>query len=390
MRRVLAIGLVAWLVGCGGTPEVSSETDAAATVVAPAPSPRTPQPPATPGPTIAVPAGVVLAGSTPGTPFRRPSREVDEIPVELPAFAIDRHPYPNEPFAPPQLVTSRAEAAALCEARGARLCTELEWERACEGDAHDRFPGGRTYDADRCSRDRSACASALGAMRMGETAPEWTASDAAESLVRRGRSAVLRGAQADAPADQHRCDARVLEVPEAAPAAAFRCCHGTAPAVRYPEVDRPREVVDLTVERDAIRAALRGVPELAAYADDFEPYAEADGDRALACANVDRRALAGWELAPGPFAWSPSPGEATWVVAGRGGGSSLIAVLYVLPGDRFAHAASFVLEGEDAPIAVTRTPPSRGELQWSACWGRPGDGGVVRFGEDSIVRVISH
>lgn len=392
MRRVLALGLVG-LLGCGspgagvpdgGVPAPVEEPTPTAPVVASGEPSAAP-----PGPTVDVAAGVVLAGSRPGTAFRRPSREADELPVELPAFAIDRHPYPNEPFAPPRLVTSRAEAAALCAERGARLCTELEWERACEGDSHQIFPGGASYDADRCSRDPSACASPLGVLRLGETAPEWTASDAAPPLVRMGRSAVLRGGRADAPADQHRCDARVFEVPEAAPAAAFRCCHGEPPPASYPEIVRPRDVQDLGVDRDSLRRILRDIPELASFAADFEPYVEADGDRALACAGVDRSALAGWELAPGPFAWSPSPGEETWVLAGRGGGSTLLAVLYVLPGERFSHAASFVLEGEDAPIAIARTPPSRGELQWSACWGRPGDGGVVRFGDDSIVRVLS-
>ena len=146
---------------------------------------------------------------------------------------------------------------------------------------------------------------------------------------------------------------------------------------------------DLEVDRGRLREILRAIPELAPFADDFEPFGAEHGDRALACAGADRSALAGWELAPGPFAWSPSPGEETWVLAGRGGGSSVVAVLYVLPGERFSHAASFVLEGDDSPIAIARTPPSRAALQWSSCWGRPGDGGVVRFGDDSVVRVLS-
>jgi hypothetical protein len=399
MRRALAIGLLCAVLGapsmgCGSAPVDAGEDGGARALAAP-PLPATAPVVAAspPSPTLArqvdVPAGAVRAGSAPGTAFRRPAREADEVEVELPAFGIDRHPYPNEPLAAPLLVTSRAEATARCVERGARLCTELEWERACEGDAHHSFPGGERYDADLCSRDPGACASSFGVRRLGETAHEWTASELAPELVRRGRSAVLRGARADAPADQHRCAARVFEPPEASAAAAFRCCHGPAPEVAYPTPSRARDFEDLPASPELLRGVLRTVPELAELAEGFEPYGLAEAERALACAGVDHAALAGWELAPGPFAWSPTEGEETWVLAGRSAGSTLVAVLYVRPGERFSHAASFVLDGETLPVAIARTPPSRGELQWSACWGRAGEGGVIRLGDDARIRVLS-
>ncbi|MDQ3033528.1 MAG: hypothetical protein M3Y87_14005, partial [Myxococcota bacterium] len=203
-----------------------------------------------------------------------------------------------------------------------------------------------------------------------------------------GRSAVQRGARADSPADLHRCDARSFELPEGGSPAAFRCCDGEAAELAYPAIEMSRDFRDLAVSAAEVRAELRAIPELAAYAETFEPYGEADGDRALACAGVDRRALAGWELATGAFAWSPSAGEDAWVLSGRSGGVTLVAVLYPLGGGRFAHGASFVLEGEELPIAIARTPPSRAELQWSACWGRPAEGGVIRWGDDSVIRIL--
>lgn len=389
MRRALALGCVMFLLGCG-SPAVTPPD--ASVVATRAELPRVPEVAdatrARDASQITIPAGIVRAGSAPGTAFRRPSREADEIPLELPAFTIDRLPYPNEPLSSPRLVASRAEAAALCHERGARLCTELEWERACEGDAHHAFAGGTPWASDRCTRDAAACASEHGVLRLGESAPEWTSSDVTERSIRMGRSAVQRGARADAPADQHRCDARSFEVPEAAPPAAFRCCHGVPSALEYPEITFTRDFRDLTVGAGELRAALRTIPELASYADSFEPYGEADGDRALACAGVDRRALAGWELTTGPFAWSPTAGEEVWVLAGRSAGATLVVVLHPLAEGRFAHAGSFVLEGEELPIAIARTPPSRGELQWSACWGRSAEGGVIRWDDDSIIRVL--
>jgi hypothetical protein len=95
-----------------------------------------------------------------------------------------------------------------------------------------------------------------------------------------------------------------------------------------------------------------------------------------------------WELAPGPFAWSPSTGEEVWVMAGSSGESALIAALYPMPDGSFRHAASFVLADETAPIAVLRTRGSRGELLWSACWGCAGESGAIRFDETARVVVV--
>jgi hypothetical protein len=393
MRTLLACSLIA-LLGCGapatspphdGGPAPSSTLPRGRTGTAPLPAPRSDR---AHGARIAIPAGRVLAGSLPGTPGRRPSREADEIAIALPAYEIDRLPFPNDPLAPPTLVASRAEAAALCESTGARLCTELEWERACESERNDRFAGGATFDPDRCG-DPMACATREGVLRMGDRAPEWTASDVPSASIRMGRTAVQRGARADAPAELHRCAARTFEVPADAAPSSLRCCHGPAGSPSYPDVTMHREIRDLAVDRDAVRAALRATPQTAPYADSFVPYGIEEGDRALARGDVGRGALGGWELAPGPFAWSPSPGEEAWVLAGSAAGATLIAILYPLPDGRFAHAASLVLEGEEVPIAIARTPPSRTELQWSACWGCPGESGVIRFDDDAVIRVIT-
>lgn len=389
MRRALAICLA--LAACTEPALVAPDASPV-----PAPEPErvlSPRPaPATITGTLSIPAGAVIAGSLPGTPGRRPSREADEIPIELPAFEIDRLPYPNDPLAAPRLVTSRREAEALCAERGARLCGELEWERACEGPGNDRFPGGAHLDVDRCTADPARCPSRDGVSSMGLERPEWTAGEVPSGSARMGRTAILRGALADAPIELHRCASRGFEVPDDAPPAAFRCCRGAMPPPAYPAIPMHRDVRDLAPSLDELRAALRSVPVLAPFADDFRPYDATDGDRALARGDVGRSALAGWELAPGPFAWSPSAGEEAWVIAGSSGTHALLAILYPLAGGRFVHGGSFVIEPEPgearaAPIAIARTPPSRGELQWSTCWGCPGEGGVIRFADDATIRV---
>lgn len=394
MRRELVAILLA-LTGCSGSAPVTVDAGALADPgQVTAEQPPEPAQALPPSRTIAIPAGPMRAGSLPGTPGRRPSREADELRVELPAFEIDRHPFPNDPLASPQLVTSRAEASSLCASRGARLCTELEWERACEGAEGDRFPGGHTLAVDHCSVDPSACASADGVLAMGIEHPEWIAGEVPPDSVRMGRTAILRGALADASIELHRCASRAFELPTEAPPAAFRCCHGAPTAPAYPPVSMHRDFRDLAIGLEELRAALRTVPELAPHADTFTPYGAEDGDRAIARADLTRTALAGWELSPGPFAWSPSPGEEAWVIAGASGDRAILAVLYPLPDGRYVHATSFVIEPEPdssgpVPIAIARTPPSRGELQWSTAWGRPGEGGVIRFADDATIRLLA-
>lgn len=359
--------------------------DASAPPTAPVAPEPAPSPPATrqAGERVSIPAGTLRAGSAPGTPSRRPSVEADLLEVPLPAFSIDRLPYPNDPAQPPRLAGSRAEAASLCEARGQRLCHELEWERACKGDGVAPFPTGETIDLARCAADPSACASPTGVLALGVRAPEWTASDAEPRLARLDRTVVARGGDLDEPLAAHRCAARRAVAPEGQPLA-FRCCAGSAPELDYPEVGAHRMFDDLDVDRATLRAALAGVPELAAYADAFELYDRDNALRALARGGATEADMQ-WELAPGPFAWSPSSGEQVWVLAGSSGDSTLLAALYPMPDGSFLHAASFIFAGETAPIAVLRTRVSRRELLWSACWGCAGESGVIRFDDEARI-----
>jgi hypothetical protein len=381
-RLVIVLAL-----GCGGSePPASIAVDAGPSAAPTTPPPTAPVVEAAQAPepiaeTVAIPAGVVWAGSRPGSAWREPRDEADLVPVELPSFSIDRLPYPNDPSQPPRTNVTHDEAAALCEADGKRLCTELEWERACEGAASDRaFPNGPRFDPT-CTT--ATCASPEGALGLGVIG-EWTASVGNRGLA--PELAVFRGGASDEAA-HHRCASRRGARPTTrSEGLGFRCCSGEAPSVAYPDEGRAPRVQSLALDREGARAMLRAVPELATYAEDFELF---DGAAMLATfPDADLAVLNGWELPPtGALRWSPRPGELVNVFAGRSGGHALIVVLHPMPDGTYVHGASFVREGEPATIALAFTPPSD-ELLWSASWGRAAESGAIVIGSDARLTIV--
>ena len=94
---------------------------------------------------VRIPAGTAKMGVSGETrPWQESARE-----VTLPAYCIDRYEFPNQKDLKPRNQVSAIEAGLLCERKEKRLCTSVEWERACRG------PEGRTYS--------------YGATRNGET-----------------------------------------------------------------------------------------------------------------------------------------------------------------------------------------------------------------------------
>jgi formylglycine-generating enzyme required for sulfatase activity len=345
------------------------------------------------GETVSIAAGPMRAGSLPGTAGRAPGVEADLLPVALPAFTIDRLPYPNDPSLAPRAAVSRDEAASLCSAEGKRLCSELEWERACEGATNDAaplgaiYPGGSSFDPETCGLDALACASPEGVLSLGTSLGEWTASAAPPELAQSGLDAIVRGGAAISPAAVHRCAAR-----RAFPSATkvdglgFRCCGGEAPSIPYPTVARARSMFqDRAMETVEARRILASVPEVARFAARFSPYDADDVDRALGRGGLSREALGGWALMAGVLVWAPADGEQAWVFAGTSGPDSLIAVLYPMPDGTFVHAASFILENEATSIAIAYGVTAPRELLWSTCWGCGGEGGAVTLKDDATI-----
>lgn len=383
-RLVIALAL-----GCGGSseaPPIAHDAGPAVPTALPATNaPVLVEPEATNEPevvsTLTIPAGVVWAGSRPGSMWREPRDEADLVPIALPSFTIDRLPYPNDPSLPPRTRVSRDEAAALCEAEGKRLCTELEWERACEGEATDRsFPNGARFDP---SCTHASCASPEGVLGLGVIG-EWTASTGSRGLA--SELAVFRGGAGPEPA-HHRCASRRGARPMTqSEGLGFRCCGGSVPSVAYPDEPRVARVQSLPIDREVARAMLRAVPELSTYAADFELF---DGAAMLAALpNADVAILNGWDIPEtGALRWSPRPGELVHVFAGRSGGHALILVLHPMPDGTFVHGASFVREGEPRTITLAFTPPGE-ELLWSASWGGAAESGAITIASDSRITIV--
>ncbi|OJY28542.1 MAG: hypothetical protein BGO98_05580 [Myxococcales bacterium 68-20] len=89
-----------------------------------------------------------------------------KVPRVQRRFCIDRHEF-AEPASPdtaevlPIVNKNWGEAKALCEARGARLCKEAEWEFACEGPEMSPYPYGWKRDSTICNFDKTGLGGAM-------------------------------------------------------------------------------------------------------------------------------------------------------------------------------------------------------------------------------------
>ncbi len=95
---------------------------------------------------IAIPGGTLLAGSAPEDTRRVHFAENDLVPHEMTPFEMDSLPFPNDPDRAFLTGVTRDEATRACQDAGKRLCTELEWERACKSAENNRYPTGSHYD----------------------------------------------------------------------------------------------------------------------------------------------------------------------------------------------------------------------------------------------------
>ena len=239
-RLAVAVAVAAALVGCRGCRAAGQDAgpsggDGGALVGFDA-APR----PGAPRPGMAfIPAGTFRAGTPLDRAPRIATEELPGVPVEMGPFYIDIFPFPNEPGAIPQPNVSRDEAARLCGEKGKRLCTKLEWERACKGPDSATYEYGDTYRSSPCgtgqsaelgfrrpSGERSACRSGFGVRELHGGAWEWT-----QSTWGRGTHdpsmGVLRGGNAEAGEIVGRCANAIGRLASKRQASfGFRCCAG--------------------------------------------------------------------------------------------------------------------------------------------------------------------
>ncbi len=189
---------------------------------------------------VYIPAGTLRRGTPPEATPRIADEEAPGDAVDVGAFYIDALPFPNEPGAIPTTHVTRAEAQEQCARGGKRLCTEVEWERACKGPTGTAYPYGDVYRAAACGTgvtieeasrrptgEHAQCKSAFGVMDTHGGVWEWTSSTWA-----RGSSdasiGVLKGGNSRAGELVGRC-ANAIGRPQGkrSTTMGFRCCAGT-------------------------------------------------------------------------------------------------------------------------------------------------------------------
>jgi hypothetical protein len=182
-----------------------------------------------------IPRGPLVAGTPEGSLPRVADEEMPGEQVILKGYYIDVFPYPNEEGAIPLTNVSQDAALSLCTEHAKRLCSELEWERACKGPDNFRYEYGDTYRAERCGTGavpamrptgiRVACRSGFGARDMHGGAWEWTSSDWG-----RGASpgfVSVRGGNSPEGELVGRCaNARAQKPTQSTGTTGFRCCAG--------------------------------------------------------------------------------------------------------------------------------------------------------------------
>ncbi len=315
-RVMAASGLLAVLASCGRAGRSRTSTDNEKTlrhgVAADAASAPAPAATARPG-MVYVPAGVLLAG----TPVDRAPRIADEelpgTPVEMGAFYIDLLPFPDESGAIATTNVTREEAASLCAGKGKRLCTELEWERACKGPANTTYEDGDDFHAATCglgataelsakrpTGEQAACVSGFGVREQHGGAWEWT--DLPWGRGGRKDLGVLKGGNATAGELAGRCANSLARAPTTkSPAMGFRCCAGP----------RNEAKMDLVVK---VGAALERSMKTAELAAPWLPFARATWHPRSAD-ETDAAAAAPFAFVHA-FVWHPVGNETLVVASG--------------------------------------------------------------------------
>lgn len=182
-----------------------------------------------------IPPGALVAGTPPEVVPRKADREMRGEQVMLDGFYIDEYAFPNEQGAIPTTGVTQAEASALCEERDKRLCSELEWERACKGPQNFTYAYGNVYAASICGTGgpsrplpagyRFGCRSEFGVHDLHGSLWEWTASrwgrgSASNWIAQRGGN----GADGEVVARCANARSRAPNTREAD--VGFRCCSG--------------------------------------------------------------------------------------------------------------------------------------------------------------------
>jgi hypothetical protein len=320
---------------------------------------------------VSVPEGSFSSGTEPGRFARDPALEPRLTRSALGRFEIDTELYPGGGQAP-LLGVSRERAAEHCTERGGRLCTELEWERACKGPDSRPFASGA--ELDRACTLPPGCSSGFGVWALGSTR-EWTASDTPGNPE---AQAVVRGAGPAAAQDQHRCAHREAAEPKPTADIGFRCCYGATNGARVvlPRLGTTFAKLDLPLPE--LARLLAADPATAGLVRGLRYFEEPGASQAvLAKGKGDRQ---GFHLTASPLAWNPAPGVELLVVAARSGeATSFVAVFDALGDGSRRLSSSFIMQDEPGPVALAYNGYIRPRVHFSTCWGCSGETGKILY-----------
>lgn len=379
----LSLGLLLVLGACRNDSRSRASGSSSTATAAPSASVRHPTDEPVAKETRSIPGGTLRAGSTPGDPGRVPELEAKDLEVELGPFGIDRLPYPNDPSQPPLLGKSRDEARRLCAERGARLCTEVEWERACKGPKQDPYPSGLIWD-DSCTAGAKACATGFDVLGLGTVAGEWVNGEITLDDKRRG---LVRGAAKGAPASEHRCAARhPTDISAQSQDIGFRCCSGAPNAAVVPEPKQGPVFTKTKLTAEQLEQALAQDPASKALAKDIKFFREDGANTVIARGPGEKK---GFDFTVSPLLWNPTAGAEILLVAARSGETtSFVAAFHVLPGGKYRVASTFVLQNEPGPVALAYSPDIKPRVHFSTCWGCPGETGKALFRKPETVVIV--
>jgi hypothetical protein len=292
-----------------------------------------------------IPAGTLRVGTPADRVPRVPDEELAAVPIEMGGFYIDQHPWPNEPGAIPTTNVTRDEADALCASKGKRLCTELEWERACKGPENTTYEYGDAYRSATCGTGQAPeiaarrpagespqCKSAFGVADMHGIVSEWTSSSWGRG-AKDPTLGVLRGGNATVGELAGRCANGLARSPsKKSPSMGLRCCAG------------PKNAAE-------VKLTLDGTPGLApASLDAITPWSSEL--TTVIAQEIDPKTLRG-------VRWTPVSNEELFVVQGCGTASPRACGLLVgrvRDGKRYVGANTVV--GHD-PADVVKSGDAR-------------------------------
>lgn len=333
-----------------------------------------------------IPVGAFRAGSLPGDPGRRPEIEPRETSVQLGPFRIDRLPYPNDPASPPRLGMSRDAALRACAERGGRLCTELEWERACKGPEISTYSTGPEWDAS-CEKDWTSCQNGFDVLGLG-TLLEWTSSDVVPPKGEtKPTGPVVRGAPASTPGLERRCARRATQGEVDEKAIGFRCCYGAPNGAKIAEPVIGKAYEKVVWDAKRVSDLLAKDPRTAELAKDVTLFREPEAaETVVARGPGDRK---GFLFTVRPLVWNPARGARFLVLTGRSGpNTSFVLAYHVVSDAEHRLAASFVMKNEVGPVALAYSDSIRPRLHFSTCWGCPGETGKLLFRPPETVAIL--